>query len=218
MDTVAKSKAMSFDGIFELSPVVAVVTLPDAGLAVPVAQALARGGVRTVEITLRTGAGLDSIRRITREVPEVLVGAGTVLTVRDMSAALEAGAKFNISPGSTPALLAAGQESGVPYLPGIGSASELMLAMDHGYACAKIFPIMALGGVLFPRILAGPFPKIRFCANGGLSLKVASELLREPNVHAVGATWMTPPEALAARDFATIEAGARQSVQSLRKE
>lgn len=217
MQMAAQSKLAGFLDIFAASPICAVVTLPDEALAVPVAQALARAGVKTLEITLRTAAGLPSIRRIAGEVPEILVGAGTVLKPDDMHAAIDAGARFNISPGSTGALLAAGRASGVPYLPGIGTASELMVALGYGYDCFKIFPIIPMGGVQFARILGGPFPKQKFCANGGVALDSSSELLKEPNIVGVGAGWLTPPDALKDRDFARIEALARTAVERLKK-
>ncbi len=218
MDGTTKTKFTSFLDIFAISPICAVVTLPDEALAVPVAQALARGGIKTLEITLRTQAGNPSIRKIAREVPDILVGAGTVLKTDDMAAAAEAGARFLISPGTTQALFAAGRDTGVPYLPGIGSASELMAGLDHGYDCFKIFPIMPMGGVQFARILGGPFPHTKFCANGGVALDSSAELLKEPNIVGVGAGWLTPPDALKDRDFARIEALARQAVERLRKQ
>lgn len=217
MDKPLMTKYARFTDIFARSAVVAVVTLPDAALAVPVAQALARGGVKTLEITLRTPAGLESIRRVANEVPEILVGAGTVLRPQDMADAIKAGAAFTISPGSSPALLAAGRESPVPYLPGVGTASELMAGLEQGYECFKLFPVMAMGHVLLPRILGGPFPRARFCCNGGVALKSSKELLDEPNVYAIGAGWLAPPEALAGHHFDTIEGLGRAAAQNLRK-
>ena len=213
---IAKSKFATFLDIFAASPICAVVTLPDAALAVPVAQALARAGVKTLEITLRTEAGIPAIRKIAREVPEILVGAGTVLKPGDMHSAIDAGARFIISPGATEALLAAGRASPVPYLPGVGTASELMVALDYGYDCFKIFPIIPMGGVQLARILGGPFPKQKFCANGGVALESSAELLKEPNIVGVGAVWLTPPDALRDRDFARIEAIACTAVEKLR--
>jgi len=214
---ITKPKFASFAEIFARSAVIAVVTLPDAALAIPVARALARGGVKTLEITLRTPAGLEAIRRIASGVPEILVGAGTVLRPDDMSAAIDAGAAFTISPGATPALLAAGRTASVPYLPGVGTASELMAGLDEGYDCFKLFPVMAMSGALLPRILGGPFPRVRFCCNGGVALMSSCELLAEPNVFAVGAGWLTPPEALAAENWEAIENLARAATKTLRK-
>jgi 2-dehydro-3-deoxyphosphogluconate aldolase/(4S)-4-hydroxy-2-oxoglutarate aldolase len=215
--TSPKPKFSSFLEIFARSPVWAVVTLPDAAMAVPVARALLRGGVKTLEITLRTAAALECIRRIANEVPEILIGAGTVLNPADMRAAIEAGAEFTISPGTTPALFAAGRASPVPYLPGIATASELMLGLEHGYECFKIFPIMPMGGAAFARILGGPFARMRFCANGGVALESSAELLKEPNIIGIGAGWLTPPDALAAGDWGRIEALARAAIATLRK-
>jgi 2-dehydro-3-deoxyphosphogluconate aldolase/(4S)-4-hydroxy-2-oxoglutarate aldolase len=212
-----KARFSSFLEIFAQSPVCAVVTLPDAAMAVPVARALKRGGVTTLEITLRTTAALECIRCIAQEVPEILIGAGTVLSPSDMHAAIEAGAEFTISPGTTPALFAAGRATPVPYLPGIATASELMLGLEHGYECFKIFPIMPMGGAGLARILGGPFARLRFCANGGVALESSAELLKEPNIIGVGAVWLTPPDALAAADWGRIEALARAATSTLRK-
>ncbi len=194
--------------ILGLSPVVPVATLADADDAVPMARALLAGGINVVEVTLRTAAGMDSIRAIAAEVPEMTVGAGTVLTASDADGAIIAGARFLVSPGLTPALLADAARRGTPYLPGVASASEVMMALEHGFDVLKIFPAAALG-VTTLKTLAGPFPQVRFCANGGITIETAPEFLSLANVLAVGATWITPDVSLAEKDWAGIEARAR---------
>jgi len=199
---------MTMRDILGLSPVVPVVTLADPDDAVPMARALLAGGINVVEVTLRTGAGLHSIRAIASELPEMTVGAGTVLSTADADGAILAGARFLVSPGLTPALLADATRRDTPYLPGVASASEVMMALEHGFDCLKIFPAAALGASTI-KALGGPFPQILFCANGGVTLETAPDFLGLANVRAVGATWVASPELLAARDWAAIEANAR---------
>ena len=194
--------------ILGLSPVMPVVTLADADDAVPMARALLAGGINVVEVTLRTAAGMDSIRAIAAELPEMMVGAGTVLRASDADGAIMAGARFLVSPGLTPDLLADAAQRGLPYLPGVASASEVMMALEHGFDVLKIFPAAALG-VTTIQALAGPFPQVRFCANGGMTIATAPEFLALANVLAVGATWIAPDAALAAKDWAGIETRAR---------
>ena len=199
---------MTMRDILGLSPVVPVVTLTDPDDAVPMARALLAGGINVVEVTLRTGAGLHSIRAIAAERPEMMVGAGTVLSASDADGAILAGARFLVSPGLTPALLADAARRDTPYLPGVASASEVMMALEHGFDVVKIFPAAVLGTATI-KTLAGPFPQVRFCANGGMTIETAPEFLALPNVLAVGATWITPDSALADKDWAGIEARAR---------
>ena len=199
---------MTMRDILGLSPVVPVATLADADDAVPMARALLAGGINVVEVTLRTAAGMDSIRAIAAEVPEMMVGAGTVLTASDADGAIIAGARFLVSPGLTPSLLADAARRGTPYLPGVASASEVMMALEHGFDVLKIFPAAALG-ITTIKTLAGPFPQVRFCANGGMTIETAPEFLGLPNVLAVGATWITPDDSLAEKDWVGIEARAR---------
>ena len=199
---------MTMRNILGLSPVMPVVTLADADDAVPMARALLAAGINVVEVTLRTAAGLDSIRAIAAELPEMMVGAGTVLRASDAAGAIMAGARFLVSPGLTPDLLADAARRGLPYLPGVASASEVMMALEHGFDVLKIFPAAALG-VTTIQALAGPFPQVRFCANGGMTIATAPEFLALANVLAVGATWIAPDSALAAKDWDGIEARAR---------
>lgn len=189
------------------APVVPIVTLADAGAACELARALHRGGIPVIEVTLRTPAAMAAIEAIAREVPEVAVGAGTVLSRADMRRAESAGAVFTVSPGSTPELLAAGRESMVPYLPGAATASELQQGIAAGYDCFKFFPAASLG-VAALATLAGPFPQPAFCATGGITAENAASWLELPNVLAVGGSWIAPADAIAKRDWAGIEARA----------
>lgn len=193
------------------SPVLPVVTLDDAARGPELARALAAGGIRAVEITLRTPAALDAIARVAAAVPEMLVAAGTVLTPGDLRIAAGAGAALAISPGTTPALLAAARESGIPYLPGVATASELMTALEAGFACCKFFPATAAGGLATLDAFAGPFPAARFCPTGGISTANAAEFLARPNVVCVGGSWIAPRAAIARGDWAAIERAAREA-------
>ena len=204
-------KRDAIEGFLRLSPVMPVVTIDDASTAPELARALARGGIRVIEVTLRTPAALSAIEAIARAAPDVCVGAGTVLSVSDLHAAATAGASFAISPGATGQLLAAGLTSPIPYLPAIASASELMSALAAGYRCCKFFPAAAAGGVAMLKALAGPFPEARFCPTGGITQQTLRSYLELPNVLCVGGSWLAPPEALAARDWGKIEALAAEA-------
>lgn len=188
-----------------LSPVIPVVTLPDAGLAGEVARALLRGGIGVIEVTLRSAQGLAAIAAIAREVPQMQVGAGTVLSLADLQAAADAGAAFAVSPGATARLLADARSVSIPYLPAVATASELMAGLEAGYRQFKFFPAAAAGGLSLLRALQAPFPQASFCATGGIDVRNASEYLRLSNVACVGGSWLVPDEALAWRDFARIE-------------
>jgi 2-dehydro-3-deoxyphosphogluconate aldolase/(4S)-4-hydroxy-2-oxoglutarate aldolase len=189
-----------------LSPVMPVVTIEDHDLACDLAQALLRGGIRIVEVALRTPAALHAIESIARNVSGIEVGAGTVRTVTDLRAAENAGASFAVSPGTTETLLAEGLRARIPYLPGIATASELMVSLAAGYECVKFFPAGPSGGVATLEALAAPFPSARFCPTGGITQDSLSSYLRLPAVLCVGGSWVTPSEALAARDWGRIEA------------
>jgi 2-dehydro-3-deoxyphosphogluconate aldolase/(4S)-4-hydroxy-2-oxoglutarate aldolase len=197
-----------------MSPVMPVVTIEDATIGPDLARAFVRGGIRVIEVTLRTPAALAAIEAIARSEPGIRVGAGTVLSVSDLHAAAAAGAAFAISPGSTPALLAAGLRSTIPYLPAIASASELMSGLAEGYHCFKFFPAGAAGGIAMLKSLAGPFPDARFCPTGGISQDSVRSYLELPNVLCAGGSWLTPPDALAARDWERIEALAAKAAAS----
>lgn len=191
--------------------VVPVVTIAEATQAVPLARALAEAGLRFVEVTLRSAAALEAIRRIAGELPEVVVGAGTLRRPADLEAALAAGARFLVSPGTTPALLSAAQGSPVPYLPGCVTPSEAMTLADAGFRVVKFFPAGPYGGTGTLRALAAPLPDLAFVPTGGVGPENLQDYLALPNVVAVGGSWMVRPEWLAAGDFASIGEAARQA-------
>ncbi|MDC7702992.1 bifunctional 4-hydroxy-2-oxoglutarate aldolase/2-dehydro-3-deoxy-phosphogluconate aldolase [Vogesella indigofera] len=192
-------------------PVMPVIVVNDAAVAVDLARALVAGGIRTLEITLRTKAALAAMRRIRDEVPDAIVGAGTVRTRAHLEAALDAGAQFGISPGLTPELAAAARASGVPFIPGVATPSEAMHAQDEGFNILKLFPAEAVGGIKLLKALAGPLPELRFCPTGGIDINSAPNYLALPNVLCVGGSWLTPDDAIAAQDWARITALAREA-------
>jgi 2-dehydro-3-deoxyphosphogluconate aldolase / (4S)-4-hydroxy-2-oxoglutarate aldolase len=194
-----------------LAPVIPVVVIDDEAAAVPMARALVAGGLPVIELTLRTPAGLSAIKRIAEEVPDAVVGAGTVLTRADVSAAVGAGSRFLVSPGCTPGLLDAMLSSGVPVLPAAATASEVLVLLERGLTHAKFFPAKPAGGVPYLKALAGPLPMVRFCPTGGIDLATAPEFLALPNVVCVGGSWLTPADAVAAGDWDRIEQLAREA-------
>lgn len=209
MTATMAEKQSRLESILRLAPVIAVVTIDDATAAVPLARALLDGGIAAIEVTLRTSAALNAIRAIAMELPQTAVGAGTVLSVADLDAATAAGAKFAVSPGAAPALLAAADASALPWLPGAATSSEAMALAEHGYWLQKFFPAEAAGGVGYLRSLAGPLPQTRFCPTGGISAQNVPDYLRLPNVVCVGGSWLTPPALVHAKDWPAITALAR---------
>ncbi|MGW0029740.1 bifunctional 4-hydroxy-2-oxoglutarate aldolase/2-dehydro-3-deoxy-phosphogluconate aldolase [Streptomyces sp. NPDC003314] len=200
--------------VFDLAPeapVVPVVVIEDAADAVPLARALVAGGLPLIEVTLRTPAALDAVRAIADGVPEAVVGAGTVVSAAGVADAVGAGARFLVSPGWTERLLGAMRESGVPFLPGVSTVSEVVALLERGVDAMKFFPAEAAGGVPYLKSLAGPLPQARFCPTGGVSAASAPAYLALPNVGCVGGTWMLPPDALASRDWARVESLAREA-------
>ena len=197
--------------LLDLAPVVPVVVLEDAADAVPLARALVAGGLPAIEVTLRTPAALDAIRAISGEVPDAVVGAGTVITPEQVRASVAAGARFLVSPGWTDVLLEAMRASGVPFLPGVSTTSEVVALLERGVREMKFFPAQAAGGTAYLKSLAGPLPQARFCPTGGIGPDNAPDYLRLPNVGCVGGTWMLPADALAARDWGRIESLAREA-------
>ncbi|GAA2235891.1 bifunctional 4-hydroxy-2-oxoglutarate aldolase/2-dehydro-3-deoxy-phosphogluconate aldolase [Streptomyces nogalater] len=195
--------------VLDLAPVLPVVVLADAADAVPLARALVAGGLPAIEVTLRTPAALEAIRAIAGEVPEAVVGAGTVVTPEQVAEVTAAGARFLVSPGWTESLLTAMRASGVPFLPGVSTASEVVALLERGVREMKFFPAQAAGGTAYLRSLAGPLPQARFCPTGGIGPATAPEYLALPNVGCVGGSWMVPAEAVAARDWDRIEELAR---------
>lgn len=195
--------------VLDLAPVVPVVVVRDAADAVPLARALVDGGLPAIEVTLRTPVALDAIRAIAREVPDALVGAGTVVSSADVADAVAAGARFLVSPGWTPALLDAMEASGVPFLPGVSTTSEVVALLERGVREMKFFPAEAAGGTAYLKALSGPLPQARFCPTGGIRPETAPSYLALPNVACVGGTWLTPEGALAARDWGRVTELAR---------
>lgn len=197
--------------VLGLSPVMPVVVLDDAAAAAPLARALLAGGIKTAEVTLRTPAALDAIREITRAAPELVVGAGTVLDEADLAAAAEAGARYALSPGATPDFLRAARSARIPFIPGVATASEIMVGLAFGYRCFKFFPAETLGGPTALKALGAPLPLARFCPTGGISTGNAPAYLALDNVLCVGGSWITPADKIKAGDWAGIEALARQA-------
>ncbi len=202
---------MSDESLLDLAPVIPVVVIDDEAAAVPLARALLAGGLPVVEVTLRTPAAVRVIERIAAEVPEAVVGAGTVITAEQAARARDAGARFLVSPGSTPALLDALQASGLPFLPGVATASEVIGLVERGIAEAKFFPAQPAGGPAYLKALAGPLPMVRFCPTGGIDAGSAPAYLALPNVACVGGSWMVPRDALALGDWARVEKLAREA-------
>jgi 2-dehydro-3-deoxyphosphogluconate aldolase/(4S)-4-hydroxy-2-oxoglutarate aldolase len=191
--------------LLDLAPVIPVVVIDDVATAVPLARALVAGGLPVIEVTLRTPEALEAISRIAAEVPEAVVGAGTVRTSADISASVEAGATFLVSPGTTLALADAMAASGVAYLPGAATATEVMALAERGLKELKFFPAEAAGGVPYLKSLAGPLPDVRFCPTGGIRAATAPDYLALPNVGCVGGTWLTPADAITASDWRRVE-------------
>lgn len=192
-------------------PVIPVIVLHRVQDAVPLAEALLAGGVRVLEVTLRTPVALQCIEAIARALPDALVGAGTLRNVADAEAAFDAGARFGVSPGFRTDLGHACRNLGLPLLPGVSTASEVMAANAGGYDFLKFFPAEAAGGVPMLRALAGPFPDIVFCPTGGLTPASAPAYLALPNVKVCGSSWLTPPDAVASGDWARITQLAREA-------
>lgn len=192
-------------------PVIPVIVLQQVEHAVPMARALVDGGVRVLEVTLRTQAALACMRAIAREVPEAVVGAGTLRSAADVQAAVDAGCRFGVSPGYTAEIGAACRRLGLPLLPGVATASEVMAAQADGLGFLKFFPATAAGGIPMLKALAGPFPDVAFCPTGGITPDNAAQYLALPNVKVCGGSWLTPADAVAAGDWARITRLAREA-------
>jgi 2-dehydro-3-deoxyphosphogluconate aldolase/(4S)-4-hydroxy-2-oxoglutarate aldolase len=212
-----ETKQQQVEATLRLAPVVPVVIIDDAKAAVPMARALVAGGIPAIEVTLRTPAALDAIRAIAAEVEGAVVGVGTVLTSQDLENARQAGAKFAVSPGVSPRLLAAADDSDLPLLPGVATASEAMNLLERGYRHLKFFPAVPAGGHKLLGAWASPLPQIRFCPTGGISLASAPDFLSLPNVVCVGGSWLTPADKLKAGDWAGIEVLAREAAALKRR-
>jgi 2-dehydro-3-deoxyphosphogluconate aldolase/(4S)-4-hydroxy-2-oxoglutarate aldolase len=195
--------------VMQDAPVIPVIVLHDVKHAVALARALVAGGIRMLEVTLRTPQALACLEAIAREVPEAVAGAGTVRSAADVQASLNAGARFAVSPGYTHTVGQACRDAGLPLLPGVATGSEIMAAQDDGYNELKFFPAMQAGGPAMLKAWGGPFIDVRFCPTGGVTQANAAEFLALSNVACVGGSWLTPADALAAGDWARITALAR---------
>ena len=199
--------------VMQDAPVIPVIVLNDVAHAVPMARALLAGGIRMLEITLRTPQALACMEAIANEVEGAVVGAGTVRSPQDAAAAVKAGARFAVSPGYTPAVGQACKDLGLPLLPGVATGSEIMMAQEGGYTELKFFPAMQAGGPGMLKAWSGPFFDVKFCPTGGVTQQNANDLLSLPNVACVGGSWLVPADALAQGDWARIEALARDATQ-----
>lgn len=195
--------------------VVPVLTIEREADAVPLAHALVAGGVRTLEITLRTAAGAAAAKAIRAEVEEAIVGLGTVLTRRDLEVCVDNGLRFAFSPGASPALLDAAADIGLDFVPGVQTASEIMACLERGFDVMKFFPAVPAGGLAALKALSGPFPQVRFCPTGGISEADAATWLKAKNVLAVGGSWLAPAELVESGDWAAITSRAKRSMELL---
>ena len=202
--------------VMQDAPVIPVIVLNDVAHAVPMARALVAGGIRMLEVTLRTPQALACIEAIAKEVPEAIVGAGTVRTKADAQAAAMAGALFAVSPGYTSAVGQACRDVGLALLPGVATGSEIMMAQEDGFTELKFFPAMQAGGPAMLKAWGGPFFDVKFCPTGGVTLQNATEFLALPNVVCVGGSWLVPAVTLAQGDWARITQLARDT-QNLKK-
>ena len=202
--------------VMQDAPVIPVIVLNDVAHAVPMARALVAGGIRMLEVTLRTPQALACIEAIARDVPEAVVGAGTVRSKADAQAAARAGARFAVSPGFTPAVGQACRDVGLALLPGVATGSEIMMAQEEGFTELKFFPAMQAGGPAMLKAWSGPFFDVKFCPTGGVTLQNAPEFLALPNVVCVGGSWLVPAAAVAQGDWASVTQLARDT-QALRK-
>src|SRR5438105_9339741 len=203
--------------LMRVGPVIPVIALDDVALAVPLARALVAGGVRVLEITLRTPAGMAAIRAIAQDVPQAIVGVGAVTRTEQFVAARDAGARFAVTPGLTPTLVDGAKQSGLPLLPGVMTPSELIAAQAAGFFQLKLFPAQQAGGMGMLAALHGPFPDAVFCPTGGVTVETAADFLALPNVVCVGGSWLTPRAAMAANDWEAITQLARQAAALPRK-
>jgi 2-dehydro-3-deoxyphosphogluconate aldolase / (4S)-4-hydroxy-2-oxoglutarate aldolase len=202
--------------LFKSNRIVPVLTIHRTEDAVPLARALVAGGVRMLEVTLRTPVAIDAAQAIIANVPDAIVGIGTILSPDDLARTEALGAKFGISPGATPELLKAAAASALPFAPGIATASELMQALAHGFDIVKFFPAEQAGGIKGLRALAGPFPNVRFCPTGGIGETNAASWLAEPNVVAVGGSWLCQPVDIKSGNWAGITAMCERSIKALK--
>jgi len=197
--------------LMRVGPVIPVIVIEDLAKAVPLAKALVAGGVRVLEVTLRTPVALDAIRAIASEVKDAIVGVGTISDPADFERSIVAGARFGVSPGLTPALIEAALACRLPLLPGVMTPSDVLAARAAGFTELKLFPAQQAGGIGMLKALAGPFPDVMFCPTGGVTAASAGDFLALPNVGCVGGSWLTPKDAVAAADWGRITALARDA-------
>lgn len=198
--------------VFAEGPVVPVIVINDVAYAVPLAKALIAGGIKVLEVTLRTPAAMDVIKTIAEQVPEAVIGAGTVTNAEQLAAVRAAGAQFAISPGMTPELLIAGKEGDIPLIPGIATISELMMGLDLGYTHFKFFPAEANGGIKAIKSIGGPFPDVVFCPTGGIGPNNYLDYLALPNIQCVGGSWLVPDDAVKAGRWERVSELAAQAI------
>jgi 2-dehydro-3-deoxyphosphogluconate aldolase/(4S)-4-hydroxy-2-oxoglutarate aldolase len=213
--SLSSSRRERLDRLLRIGRLVPVITIERAEDAVPLARALVAGGLRLLEITFRTEAAANAARAIIKEVPDAIVGIGTVLTPDDLRLARDLGAQFALSPGATPVLLDAAAGGVMPFIPGVATASDLIEAVTRGFDTVKFFPAVPAGGIAALKALAGPFPHVQFCPTGGINEDNAADWLAQPNVAAVGGSWLTPADLIRAGDWTAITARARRAVDRL---
>jgi 2-dehydro-3-deoxyphosphogluconate aldolase/(4S)-4-hydroxy-2-oxoglutarate aldolase len=214
---IAPSQQEPLADLLRSAAIIPVLTIERVEDAVPLARALIAGGIRTLEITLRTTAAASAATAIAEQVTDAVVGIGTVLNPQDLARARTLGAKFALSPGATPELLDAAADSDLEFVPGITTASELMSALEHGFEIVKFFPAVPAGGIATLRALAGPFPQARFCPTGGIGDGDVATWLAEPNVLAVGGSFLAPATEVRSGNWAGITERARRAAASLRR-
>ncbi|SEO66374.1 bifunctional 4-hydroxy-2-oxoglutarate aldolase/2-dehydro-3-deoxy-phosphogluconate aldolase [Aquisalimonas asiatica] len=205
---------MDMQSIMTAAPVIPVLRIDDPVHAAPLARALVDGGLPVLEITLRTPCAMDAVAAMIREVPDAIVGVGTILQPEDMRRAADAGAAFAVSPGLTPALVEAARDSGLPFLPGVMTPGEAMQAREYGFRALKLFPAEQAGGVPMLKALAGPLPDLTFCPTGGVTQVSFTDYLALPNVACVGGSWLAPADSVAAGDWEGIKALAAAAAAS----
>jgi len=216
MNVNATARQERLADLVKSATVIPVLTIERLEHAVPLARALVAGGVRMLEVTLRTSVAIEAAKAMISEVPEAIVGIGTILNPDDLKRTESLGAKFGISPGATPELLKAAAASSLPFAPGIATASELMQALAHGFDLVKFFPAEQSGGIKALRALAGPFPHVRVCPTGGIGESNAAAWLAEPNVLAVGGSWLCPAAEIRSGNWAGISAMCAQAMKTLK--
>jgi 2-dehydro-3-deoxyphosphogluconate aldolase/(4S)-4-hydroxy-2-oxoglutarate aldolase len=209
---MAQARRTKLDAILRAAPIIPVITIERAEDGVPLARALVAGGLPALEVTLRTQAAPAAAKAIAAQVPEAILGVGTVLAREDLEAARGIGARFAVSPGATPELLDAAAAGDLPFLPGVQTASELMAALARGFDIVKFFPAVPAGGIAALKALAGPFPQVKFCPTGGIGADNFAEWLALPNVAAVGGSWLAPSADIRAGNWAAITERVRRAV------